>query len=148
MCVGSGIELAKYIQDKINPKKKINKSKIVNIEDKKDNLDSTNNDEIDNEITFEEIWDEIGDLSFGNDLLEEIQKNLISSVHQNVSDDILPFLKDEVGDPRLEFKKNNHRVFQTEFDTDEINDIEKGSKKGYRYNVCWLRDRISKIYSR
>ena len=24
MCVGSGIELAKYIQDKINPKKKIN----------------------------------------------------------------------------------------------------------------------------
>ena len=122
-CVENYIPSTKPI-DRPMKSKKIDKSKIINIDDKKDNLDGTNNDEIENEITFEEIWDEIGDLSFGNDLLEEIQKNLISRVHQNVSDDILPFLKDGVGDPRLEFIKKNHRIFQTEFDTDEINDIE------------------------
>ena len=109
-----------------NPKKfeKTKNSKIVKIDDKKSNSNNSNNEEIENLITFEEIYDEIGDLSFGENLLEAIEKNLVSKVTQNVSKDIQPFLKDDVGEPRLEFIKTNHRVFRTEFDTDEINDIE------------------------
>jgi hypothetical protein len=42
-------------------------------------------------------------------------------------------------------KKKRRRVKKSRKKTRRV---KKGSKKGYRYNVCWLRDRISKIYSR
>jgi len=48
----------------------------------------------------------------------------VSSIHNNLSKDVTPFVKDNVGDPILEFTKNNHRILQTDYDTDEINDTE------------------------
>ena len=132
-CIGEKVVPTHFIDKKLNLQTDNLDKKIVKLEKKANDLQkkikknpekiiSKNNN--DNLITFEEIWDEIGDLESGIELLETIEKDLVSSIHKNLSKDVAPFVKDNVGDPFLEFPKHNHRVLQTDFDTDEINDAE------------------------
>lgn len=118
---------------KINEIREESKKEIKNINKKIIKLEKNNKEiKIDNKIkiedknliTFEEIWDEVGDFHSGPQLLDTIEKDLKSSIFNNLSKDVAPFVKDETGDPILDFKKHNHRVLQTDYDTDEINDPE------------------------
>lgn len=137
-CIGEKVVPTHFIDsskdlEKLNLQVDSLDKKIIKLEKKADELQEktkknpqkiVSNNISDNLITFEEIWDEIGDLESGIELLGTIEKDLVSSIHNNLSKDVAPFVKDNVGDPILEFKKNNHRVLQTDFDTDEIHNDE------------------------
>ncbi len=112
------VELKNETIETSDDKKNINKNKIVNIKknDKKFEININKHDL----LTFEEIWDGVHDKTWGEDLIETAKKDLKAAIISKADDEIKPFIKEEGGDPLLEFKGHHNKQFSCDFDTAEI----------------------------